>query len=363
MARDLPFWVAWSHVKGIGPVRFQRLLEAFGDAASAWDASFEELREVIGENLAQRVVTTRRDLNPENLYQSILREGIRIIPQDDEAYPPLLREIPHHPFLLYVEGDFSFPRYEQYIAIVGTRRPTPYGLKAARFFARGLAQEGWVVVSGLALGIDGEAQKSVVEEGYPTVAVLGSGLRRIYPSAHVPLAREILKKGGALVSEYPPSFGPRPEHFPLRNRIISGLSLGVLVVEAPRRSGSLITADLALEMGREVMAVPGPIFSPQSEGTNALIAQGAKPVQNIADVLEIFGFSLSERTGNTLGEAAIPLDGREQELLSLIDHVGVFKEELLEKTGWGEGDFFQVLLTLEMKGLVQEVPGGKVARR
>ncbi len=362
MTGDIPFWVAWSHVKGIGPVRFRKLLETFGSAASAWCAPFRALREVLGERLAEQVVAARRAIVPERLCEFLCKETIRVIPFPDPQYPPLLRNMKYPPFLLYVEGDFSFPDHEKYLAIVGTRRPTPYGLKAARFFAQGLAREGWVVVSGLAIGIDGEAQRSVVEEGYPTIAVLGSGLRCVYPKAHLSLSREILGKGGALVSEYPPFEGPRPEYFPLRNRIIAGLSLGVLVIEAPGKSGALITADFALEAGREVLAVPGPIFSPQSEGTNALIAQGAKPVRRIADVLETFNL-LPFQGAETLEEVNVPLSTKEGELLALIDYTGVLKEELLERTGWDEGEFFQALLTLELKGLVQEVPGGRVARK
>ncbi len=358
--KELPFFVAFSHIKGIGPVRFRKLLDVFGSAFSAWSAPFLDLQEVLGEGLARQLVSFRERTDPEKLCSGIFQEGIRVITWEDEGYPPLLRTISYPPFLLYVEGDLSFLNYEFYVAVVGTRRPTPYGKRAARFFAQGLAQEGWIVVSGLALGIDGEAQRSVVEEGYPTVAVLGSGLRRVYPRAHLSLSREILKKGGAIVSEYPPFTEPRPEHFPLRNRIIAGLSLGVLVIEAPRESGALITADFALEGGREVMAVPGPIFSPQSEGANALIAQGARLVQSATDVLEAFGIL---KSGIQPEEKKLPLSKEEEALLSLVDYIGVFKEELLEKTGWGEGEFFKVLLALEMKGLIEEIPGGKVARR
>lgn len=361
MTQDIPFWVALSHIRGIGPVRFRKLLEVFGDAATAWHAPFATLREVLGERLAEEVVTTREKVIPEELCSAIEKEGIKVIPFPDPRYPPLLRSIAHPPFLLYVEGNFDFQAHDRYLAIVGTRRPTSYGVKAARLFSRELAREGWVIVSGLAVGIDGEAQRTVVEEGYPTVAVLGSGLRRVYPKVHLSLAREIVVRGGALVSEYPPYADPRPEHFPLRNRIIAGLSLGVLVVEAPRKSGALITADYALEAGREVMAVPGPIFSPQSEGTNALIAQGAKPVRNPADVLEAFGL-FSSRV-QEVPESSTALGPKEEALLSLIDYSGVLKEELLVKTGWDEGEFFETLLALELKGLVTELPGGRVVRK
>lgn len=362
MTEDIPFWVALSHIRGIGPVRFKKLLKTFGNAASVWCASLDDLRGTLGERLAEEIAVARKKIVPEKLYESVLRENIRVVPFSDPRYPPLLQNIEYPPFLLYVEGDFDFQAYDRYLAIVGTRHPTPYGVKAARFFAQGLAREGWVIVSGLAVGIDGEAQKTVAEEGYPTVAVLGSGLRRIYPKVHIPLAREIVERGGVLVSEYPPFTEPRPEHFPLRNRIIAGLSLGVLVVEAPRKSGALITADFALEAGREVMAVPGPIFSPQSEGTNALIAQGAKPVQSIADVLEVFGY-FSSQNQKILKEEHVALSSKEQKLFSLIDYAGVFKEELLAQTGWDEGELFEVLLALELKGLVEELPGGRVGRK
>lgn len=361
MTQDIPFWVALSHIRGIGPVRFRRLLEVFGDAATAWHAPSVALREVLGERLAEEVVAARGRIVPEELYGAIRKEGIAIIPFPDPRYPPLLRNTAYPPFLLYVEGNFDFQAHDRYLAIVGTRRPTPYGMKVARLFARELAREGWVIVSGLAVGIDGEAQRTVVEEGYPTVAVLGSGLRRVYPKAHLPLARDIVARGGVLVSEYPPWTEPRPEHFPLRNRIIAGLSLGVLVVEAPRKSGALITADYALEAGREVMAVPGPIFSPQSEGTNALIAQGAKPVQNPSEVLEAFGLFPSR--SQEVPERDVTLSSKEEILFSLIDYSGVLKEDLLAKTGWDEGEFFEVLLALELKGLVAELPGGRVARK
>lgn len=361
MTEDAPFWVAFNHIKGIGPVRFRRLLEVFGSAAAAWCASFKALQEVLGERLAEAVVTARENVVPEKLYRTILQEGIQVIPFPDPRYPPLLQEIAYPPFLLYVRGHLDFRAHERYLAIVGTRHPTPYGMKAARLLARELARDGWIIVSGLAVGIDGEAQRAVVEEGYPTVAVLGSGLQRVYPKRHFLLSQEIVAKGGVLVSEYPPHTEPRPEHFPLRNRIIAGLSLGVLVVEAPRKSGALITVDYALEAGREVMAVPGPIFSPQSEGTNALIAQGAKLVQDPTDVLEAFGLFSSTKK-ETLKED-IPLGLKEKALFSLIDHTGVLKEELLARTGWDEGEFFEVLLALELKGLVEELPGGRVVRK
>ncbi len=357
---DKDFWIAFNQVMGIGPIRFQKLLNVFGDAQTAWRAGVKELSEVIGPHVAQKVEEERKKIEPEKLREKIESKNFKILTLKDDFYPPSLRNIPNPPFLLYMWGDFDFCQFDLFISIVGTRRPTPYGRKVTRILSSELAKEKWVIVSGLALGIDGEAHSSVVKEGGITVGVLGSGLEVIYPSSHRRLAEEIVEKGGAIISEYPPLCPPRAENFPPRNRIISGLTQGVVVVEAPKRSGALITADFALEQGREVMAVPGSIFSPQSEGTNNLIAQGAKLVQNKEDILEALGF-YSGKVKKSYGEEP-PLSGEEKELFSFIDSSGIFKEELLQLTGWEEGKFFRILLSLELQGLVQESPGGKIFR-
>ncbi|MCX7667640.1 MAG: DNA-processing protein DprA [Atribacterota bacterium] len=355
---ELPFWIAFSHVRGIGPVRFRKLLEFFGSVKEAFYASEKALEEAVGKVAASLIIEARQNLQPESLYEEVERENLQVLTIEDEAYPALLKNTYRPPFLLYLKGSFDFSRFERYLAIVGTRNPTPYGRKVAQVLSRDLS-EYFVIVSGLALGIDGEAHRAVVEKGGITIGVLGNGLRRVYPATHFRLACEIIEKGGALLSEYPPSWEPCPENFPPRNRIISGLSQGVVVVEAPRRSGAMITASFALEEGREVMAVPGPVFSPQSEGTNALIAQGARLVQSAQDVCEALGLLWKKREEtlekNELGE-------KEKHLFSLIDYQGKFKEELLEQVSWPEGEFFQTLLALEMKGLIQEVWGGKVVR-
>jgi len=357
---DLAFWIAFSHIRGVGPVRFQKLREFFGNAREAFYASEKALQEAVGEAVAGLVVSARRNLEPEKLQEEVEKDNLKVLTIEDEGYPLLLKNTYRPPFLLYLKGDFDFARFERYLAMVGTRSPTPYGRKVARMLAQDLSEH-FVIVSGLALGIDGEVHRAVVECGGITIGVLGNGLRRVYPTSHFRLACEIIEKGGVLVSEYPPAVEPRPENFPPRNRIISGLSQGVIVVEAPRKSGAMITASFALEEGREVMAVPGSIFSPQSEGTNLLVAEGAKLVQNAQDVYEAFGL-LGEKKEQEETPEEMGLSEKERYLLSLIDHQGKFKEELLELTAWPEGEFFQILLTLEMKGLVGEMWGGKVVR-
>jgi DNA processing protein len=203
---------------------------------------------------------------------------------DDAHYPPLLKQIPDPPAALYVRGDVSILQRRQ-MAIVGSRKPTPAGVEAAQQFARELTQQGWLVVSGLAQGIDGAAHGAVVGLGEPTVAVMGTGIDRIYPHRHQRLAEAIVEKGGALVTEFEVGMPPIAHHFPRRNRIISGLSRGTLVIEATQRSGSLITARLANEQGKEVFAVPGSIYNPLSRGCHFLIQDGAKLVENVDDVL------------------------------------------------------------------------------
>ncbi|MDK2897257.1 MAG: processing protein [Candidatus Atribacteria bacterium] len=361
---DKPFWVAFSHLSGIGPIRFAKILGFFGSAQTAWFAPEKDLSNCLGPNLAQKIVNQRKDIHPPSLYQRIIEQGIKVLTLEEESYPYLLQNIHHPPFLIYQRGDFDFRNHDRYVAMVGTRRVSPYGRNVSLKLARELAKEKVIVVSGLANGVDGFCHQGIIDEGGITLAVLGSGLNHIYPPNHLQMAQDIVSLGGGLISEYPPAFPPRREYFPIRNRIISGLSQALIVVEAPRKSGALITANFALEQGREVMAVPGPIFSPVSQGSNALIRQGASLVQSGVDVLEGLGFfsqCLSSPKTDQIG-ADLNLTSREKILLELVDFSGVTKEELLERTGWEEGEFYKILLNLELKGLVQEIAGGGVIR-
>ncbi|NLJ50258.1 MAG: DNA-protecting protein DprA [Candidatus Atribacteria bacterium] len=358
--KDLPFWVAFNHLPGIGPVRFQKIIETFGSASDAWKASPKDLIQCLGEKIVEEILPVKSSLQPEEVFQKIVKRGIQILPISDEQYPALLRDITYPPYLLYQRGDFDFRSYKKWIALVGTRRATPYGKKAARYLARSLAEEGWVVVSGLALGIDGEAHYGALEGEGKTVAVLGTGVDIVYPGSNRGLAERILHQKGALISEFVPGFGPQKESFPVRNRLISGLSLAVVVVEAPAKSGALITVNFALEQGREVMAVPGSIFSSQSEGTHQLINQGARLVHSVADIVEELGF-LSSSQSKMKSKPTLPeLDPDEKELLNLLDISGCYLDELLTKTGWDSGRFYKALLSLEMKKVIQTFAGGKI---
>ncbi len=267
---------------------------------------------------------------------------------DDPFYPALLKEIPDPPAFLYVRGTLrdDLPA----LALVGARRATPYGLRIAREWAREVALAGAGVVSGLALGVDAEAHRGALEAGGYTVAVLGSGLDVVYPYQHRALAEEIVACGGALISEFP--LGARPErwHFPRRNRIIAGLCRAVLVVEAAERSGSLITARLAAEVGREVLAVPGSIFSPQSRGTHRLLKEGAWPATSVEDLLEALGLE-----GKKSSEKELPAE--EDPLLAYISYYPKHFDEIAAESGLSVAELSARLLELELRGLIQELPG------
>ncbi len=274
-------------VPEVGSVRLRRLLELFGDLDRLWKASIEELRQVegIGPSLAQRIAAGRQSSELLDRELTLARQqGVEIVTLEDPGYPQPLRSIFDPPLALYIRG-VLVPDDQTAVGIVGARRASLYGAQCAERLGYDLALRGVTIVSGLARGIDGAAHRGALKALGRTLAVLGSGLGRIYPPEHQMLAEQIAGQG-ALISEYPMELPPLPHNFPRRNRLISGLSLGVIVVEATPRSGALITADCALEQGREVFAVPGPVTAPTSQGTHGLLKQGACLVTSVEDVLE-----------------------------------------------------------------------------
>lgn len=280
----------------------------------------------------------------------------QVLTPADGAYPPLLLQTADPALLLYVQGNPE-RLSSRGVAIVGSRQPSAQGLDHARAFARSLAEKGWCIVSGLALGIDAAAHEGALDAGAATVAVMGTGPDRIYPAKHRPLAQRIAATG-VLVSEYAPGTPALPDHFPQRNRLIAGLTQGTLVVEAALRSGSLITARLASEAGREVFAIPGSIRSAQSQGCHALIKQGAKLVESVEDILE-------ELQAGTPRQAALPLaeDGPADPLLDALGHDPVTLDALLARTGFPVSELTARLLELELDGHVARLPGGLYQRR
>jgi DNA processing protein len=290
--------------------------------------------------------------------------GAQIILCTDADYPPLLRETSGAPAVLYVLGSVAALASAQ-LAMVGSRNPTPGGRATARAFATWFARAGLTVTSGLALGIDAASHEGALAGGGPTVAVCGTGLDRVYPDEHAALAARIAQSGGALVSEFPPRTAPLRAHFPRRNRIISGLSLGTLVVEAARKSGSLITARLAAESGREVFAIPGSIHNPVSRGCHQLIKQGAKLVEDAADVLSELRIPLSKEQLTEPPadhERPVELDKEYEMLLDALGFEPTTVDVLVARTHLPGESVASMLLILELEGRVTALPGGRYGR-
>ncbi len=315
--------------------------------------------------------------------------GHYIIDIHDADYPALLKEITHPPDVLYVRGDKAVLQCQQF-AMVGARNATPAGLRDAEAFASHLAQAGFVITSGLALGIDGAAHRGALNAKGRTIAVMGTGQLHLYPRQHKGLADQIVANGGAIVSEFPLDMGPQPYNFPRRNRIISGMSIGVLIVEAALKSGSLTTAKHALEQNREVFAIPGSIHSPQSRGCHQLIRQGAKLVESSADILEeLGGFLQLEFPGSRLssgrrvaaeqrlavGGDGVPgvvpakagiqpeIDSKQAKLLAKIDYATTPLDVIVLRTGLTVSEVSSILLSLELENYIEAVAGGFVRVR
>lgn len=285
--------------------------------------------------------------------------GHYLIRIEDADYPLLLKEIADPPPMLYVRGDKSVLQCQQF-AMVGARNATPVGLRDAEAFARHLAQAGFVITSGLALGIDGAAHRGALAAKGKTIAVMGTGQLHLYPRQHKGLADQIIANGGAIVSEFPLDIGPQPFNFPRRNRIISGLSMGVLVVEAALKSGSLTTAKHAIEQNREVFAIPGSIHSPQSRGCHQLIRQGAKLVESANDILEELGGFLQLQLPVPPQRKPRMADPKQAKLLAQIDYATTPVDVIVLRTGLTVSEVSSILLSLELGGCVESVPGGYI---
>ncbi len=287
-------------------------MQTFGSLSVAWSAPLEELRVALEPRSLSELLAARSRIDPAGELERLIRSGIRAVHPGHPSYPRLLAEISGRPSILYVRGELT-PADDASVAIVGTRRATPYGRQAAERIAAELAQAGVTVVSGLARGVDAAAHRAALEAGGRTIAVLGSGPDVIYPAEHRRLAEQILESG-AILSELPPGAKPDAQNFPARNRIVSGMTLGTLIVEAPLRSGALITASFAADQGREVFVIPGSIFAQTAEGTNALLRDGARLVRDGADILEDLG--LGGSGSPLLTQSQMSLDENERRLLA-----------------------------------------------
>lgn len=348
------YWVGFNMVKGIGAVRFKALLDTFGSAEAAWNASPQALQDSgLSPKIVEGFQRLRKDISLEQVAERIHSLGVQLFTWDDEAYPRRLKEIDQPPPVLYVSGSLH-PEDEWAVAIVGTRKVTSYGRQVAEEVATTLAHSGVTIVSGLARGVDSIAHQAAINAGGRTLAVLGNGVDQVYPPENLKLATQIIEHG-ALVSDYAIGVPPDGQNFPPRNRIISGLSLAVIIIEAGDTSGALITASFAAEQGRDVFAVPGNIYAPQSRGTNRLIRDGAQPLLSPQDVLE--ALNLDMVTEHQTARMTLPTDPVEAQLYRLLSQQPKHVDEIRAESNMSIEVVSATLAMMELKGMVHQVGG------
>jgi DNA processing protein len=364
---DLSDLLLLTMVPGVGPHTCGALLERFHTATSVLNASLSDLRDVpgVGPKVAEKIQRARRELDARAEMELCRRAGVELLARGDPRYPPPLLETPDPPALLYARGSYE-QRDQISIALVGSRRCTTYGLRIAERLATSLARTGFTIVSGLARGIDAAAHQGALKAGGRTIAVLANGLDQVYPPENAELAVEIAHHG-AVLSELPMRQGPLAGLFPQRNRIISGLCLGVVVVEAAPRSGSLSTAHHAMEQNREVFAVPGPVDSLASRGCHRLIRDGARLVETVDDILDELGPLVREvhadpEEAPVRHPAELGLSDQERSLLGQLDNHPVGVDELITLTGLTASQVMATLSVLELKRLVRRLPGHQFVR-
>jgi DNA processing protein len=351
---DKKYWIGFNLIKGIGAVRMQALIQYFGDLEAAWKASPAELAEArLGKILIERVVQAREGVDLEKVWEKIQNQGIKILTWQDESYPQRLKEIDQPPPVLYIRGEY-LPDDLFAVAIVGTRRVTPYGRQITEELSAFLAANGITVISGLARGVDAIAHQSTLKTGGRSIGVLGSGVDKIYPPEHRGLAEQMIKHG-AIISDYAPGTPPDASNFPPRNRIISGLSLAVVVIEAGETSGALITAEFAAEQGREIFAVPGSILAPQSKGTNKLIQNGALPLLSVNDLMQ--ALDLTRVGEHKAARKIIPADETEARLMNVLSSEPLHVDEIRNQSELPIEKVSAALALMELKGMVRQVGG------
>jgi DNA processing protein len=358
--KDYAPWIALSRVKGLGCIGFKKLAAYFTDPTQALSAPAEQLNQVPGleKDAIDGLLSFSEWTQADAEMRRVQDYGVRLLPFVDPDYPARLRAIADPPALLYVKGEI-LAADERAVAIVGSRSASEYGLKVARSIGRGLASLGFTVVSGMARGIDGAAHQTVLDGGGRTIAVLGCGVDRVYPPEHAALYQRICRQG-AVISEFPMGARPSAFNFPARNRLISGLSLGVVVVEATEKSGSLITAALALEQNREVFAVPGEVGSSRSRGAHRLIRQGAKLVECADDIVEEVAPQLARPQGAaSSSRRALPQQCSEdtRRVFGLLQERILQIDEVIETSGLSSAQVSQILLDLELQGFLRQLPG------
>ncbi len=358
-SRERLLWAALASDLRFGPKSFQLLLARVPDIATAWDTPARAVGEWgLPREAAERFLAARQAADLDALEAAFDRHQVRVLTLMDPGYPSLLREIAVPPAVLFLRGELAD---RPALAVVGTRSMTPYGARVVGDIVPELARQGIAVVSGLALGVDGAAHRAALEGNGVTWAVLASGVDRPYPMTHRGLAEQILERGGALVSEFPLGTGALKHHFPIRNRIIAGLARATLVIEASDRSGTLLTARSALEANRDVLAVPGSIYSPHSRGPHALLGLGAKLVQSAADVLA--ELDLADAAQEQQAKAVLPDSAEEAAVLAVLGSEPLPLDDLTEAAGLDAATVLSTLTLMELKGRVRNLGNNAFVRR
>ncbi|RCX15504.1 DNA processing protein [Anaerobacterium chartisolvens] len=363
MCGNIKYWIWLSSIPNIGPRRCSQMLERFGGPEEIWNMREADLKAArfLSAYTVENLLNPKYRNDAERLMDAMYRHGIKAIAVNNPSYPYYLKNIYNPPIVLYVRGRLN--KDQKAVAVVGSRRASPYGMKMAEEIAYELSRLGIAVISGMARGIDTMAHRGCLKAGGTTIAVMGCGLDRAYPAENRELMESIAVSGAA-VSEYPPGIPPLPQNFPARNRIISGISQGVVVIEAGGRSGSLITADFALEQGREVFAVPGNVDRVNSTGANKLIKDGAKMVTCVEDILEELDINRmaskidKAAAGNFICDSRFDgLEGDEKEIVRCLEGNALHIDRISLKSGLGIQDVNSLLLMLELKGIIEQAPG------
>ena len=347
------YWICFNRIPGIGRVKFTQIENYFGDIEKAWNAGIDEFKKAgLDDNTVNSIAKWRPLISPDTELEKLEKHNIKALNYHDADYPARLKEIHDFPPVIYIRGNL-LPEDEYCLAVVGSRNPSVYGRQLTEEIVSELSKNRITVISGLAKGIDTIAHRSALDAGGRTVAVMGGGLDSVYPAENANLARSILKNG-ALISEYAPGTKPRPENFPRRNRIMSGLCLGVLVIEAGETSGSLITAHLAFEQDREVFAIPGSVLSPASMGTNKLIMEGtARLVRNASDILQ--ELNLTAVAEHIEVKEIIPSSDTEAIILKQLGAEPLHIDEVCCSSGLPVSVISSTLAMMELKGMVKQL--------
>lgn len=353
--------MGFSAFPGVGPIKFQKLLKAFGSAKSAWNGSKDDLKRELGQALALKFESFKNKFSIELYSNELKKKKVSYLTPSDKNYPKLLSQIKNPPFVLYFKGDSSILNSDKVIGVVGTRKITSYGEDVTTILTSELVLNGFIIVSGLALGVDAVSHKTALENNGKTIAVLGCGVDCCTPSENQSIYNNIVKDSGVVVSELPLSHPPTRGSFPSRNRIIAGLSMGVLVTEGAEDSGALITADYAFKFNRPVFAVPGPITSTLSKGPYKLISKGAKLVTSGQDILKELQVTSSKLRISPTSPRLRGVKGAnkdEDRILRLLENEPLHFDEIVRKTNFDSSKLGSILSLMEVKGLVKSTGGG-----